>query len=276
MDSISKISRMTIQDTMLISTRQMGGVLVTLIVGPNMQRFYAHRDLLCSKTRYFDRMFNGHFEEAEALEAHFPDDDPHFFDVMLKFIYTSEIPMPNGVDLQNFGRWPHYIDWSLRVFATADKYELPDLCDQVIDLFFLGIEAAAGDLIVDMEDVEATYSLTSDRSQWRACFSQMLAYALLFGDGNMDEDLLDELQEITENHKELFVDLLRGFHGMAGMSKNHTYYHLINQARNCWYHQHDRHVGCDSRRILIERMFLEGQQHVRRAARVPVHNIDDV
>lgn len=77
---------------LLMRARRWGTEIVTLYVGTDEQKFIAYKDVLCNKVPYFDKMFNGGFEEANTLIARFPEDDPKPFDLMLGWVYEGTLP----------------------------------------------------------------------------------------------------------------------------------------------------------------------------------------
>jgi len=53
-----------------------GTEIVELYVGPQNKLFRVYKKLLCDRVPYFNRMFNGNFQEATEGKATFPDDSP--------------------------------------------------------------------------------------------------------------------------------------------------------------------------------------------------------
>ncbi|KAF4628130.1 hypothetical protein G7Y89_g10020 [Cudoniella acicularis] len=63
--------------------------IVTIHVGPDEIPFRLHKQFLCNRVPYFDKMFNGGFKEASDGIARMPEDDPGAFDVLAERIYQS-------------------------------------------------------------------------------------------------------------------------------------------------------------------------------------------
>jgi hypothetical protein len=69
----------------------LGEDLVNVVVN-NGKRYWIHRQLLCRRSEYFDRLFNGGFRESTDETMHKPDVDPRTFDVFVHWLYTQELP----------------------------------------------------------------------------------------------------------------------------------------------------------------------------------------
>lgn len=48
--------------------------MVELLIGPHEHSFLVHKELLCTKIPYFDKMFKGGWEESAQSMAKFPED----------------------------------------------------------------------------------------------------------------------------------------------------------------------------------------------------------
>ena len=62
-----------------------------IVVGSGKQ-YFIHRQLLCRTSEYFDRLFNGGFEESADGTMHKPDFDPRTFDIFVHWLYSRELP----------------------------------------------------------------------------------------------------------------------------------------------------------------------------------------
>jgi hypothetical protein len=111
------------------SSSTMGDEIVTLLVGSDKFRFIVHKNILCSKVKYFDRLFNGNFMEATAGEASFPEDDAAAFDALLAYIYTDNINSYSKNESYEFS-------FCLQLYVLADKLGPPDLQDLCVDAIF--------------------------------------------------------------------------------------------------------------------------------------------
>ncbi|EPE31717.1 POZ [Glarea lozoyensis ATCC 20868] len=69
----------------------MGDTIVTLYVGPERVKFVAHKELLCEKSLYFEKMFKGDFIEATTESAELPETDVESFDHLLNWVYTGKL-----------------------------------------------------------------------------------------------------------------------------------------------------------------------------------------
>jgi hypothetical protein len=65
--------------------------MVDLYIGPDKVHFSVHKELLCNKIPYFDKMFKGQFEEGAINSATFPEDAPDSFDLLVEWVYSGSI-----------------------------------------------------------------------------------------------------------------------------------------------------------------------------------------
>lgn len=87
---------------------------VTIIVGD--EEFPAHRIILAAWSAPFKAMFSSGMREAQDKEVHIEDVDPHFFKLMLKFMYTGSIKL-NG-------------NSCLPLLSISNRYEVNALKEQ--------------------------------------------------------------------------------------------------------------------------------------------------
>ncbi|MCJ1244622.1 hypothetical protein MMC30_001820 [Trapelia coarctata] len=81
-----------------------------------------HRAIVCSRSTYFKKVCDGSFKEAKQGTITFEEDDPTLIDQMLLYLYTRQYPQP----YQAADRAVFSLLYDARIYAVADKYELPD------------------------------------------------------------------------------------------------------------------------------------------------------
>jgi hypothetical protein len=47
------------------------------------------KDILCHYSRYFDRCFNGNFEESKEQKLNLPEDKPEWFELLLDSMFPA-------------------------------------------------------------------------------------------------------------------------------------------------------------------------------------------
>jgi BTB/POZ domain len=72
--------------------RRWGTEWITVYVGPERREFKLHKLLVCTKSPYFDKCFNGNFAEAKTAECRFPEDDSSAFEIFMNYLYTGQVP----------------------------------------------------------------------------------------------------------------------------------------------------------------------------------------
>jgi hypothetical protein len=97
---------------------------VTFVVGEEKKVLQAHRNILVSRSKYFEAMLLGGMRESSSQEpvVTMADSDPVAFQIMLEFLYTGELKL-SATDHEQF----------CLVFELADKYQLDKLKELCID-----------------------------------------------------------------------------------------------------------------------------------------------
>ena len=127
-----------------------------------------HKAFLCHKIPYFDKMFNGGFNEASTNKATFPDDEPQAFEVLMEWVYTGEL-------LPIFEE-PKKLSWNpSKVYKPADKICLPYLQDQIIDAWQASMVKT--NIVIGFENIREIYDITPDGSKLRKFGLDMMVYA---------------------------------------------------------------------------------------------------
>lgn len=73
---------------------------VTFCVGG--KKFRAHRNILSVSCEYFETMFNSNFKEATEKEITITDLEPYVFEIILKYIYSNQLPTDLGSNTTAF------------------------------------------------------------------------------------------------------------------------------------------------------------------------------
>lgn len=117
----------------LIVSRLVGTEMVDIYVGSGKEHFRVHKGLLCKKIPYFDKMFNGEFQEASTSTAVFPEDSRDSFDLLLGWIYSGKLRPLTHKKMED-GNQP--TSWNVPdLYILAEKFCLLDLQDYVMDIY---------------------------------------------------------------------------------------------------------------------------------------------
>jgi hypothetical protein len=66
--------------------------MVTVFVGAKEKKYVLHKMLVCREAPYFDKAFNGSFEEASSQHCSLPHDMPSAFELFVSYIYANRFP----------------------------------------------------------------------------------------------------------------------------------------------------------------------------------------
>lgn len=57
--------------------------------------FWAHKDLLCSRSPFFTNALREEWKEGQDNKVELPDDDPDIFAMYMHMLYTGKVPIIN-------------------------------------------------------------------------------------------------------------------------------------------------------------------------------------
>jgi hypothetical protein len=73
-------------------TRMLGTEIVTIYVGSKRKNITVHKKLLCDKSSFFDKAFNGPFPEAREGIKYLPEDNMDTVGLLVDFLYRGRSP----------------------------------------------------------------------------------------------------------------------------------------------------------------------------------------
>jgi hypothetical protein len=150
---------------------------VDLIVGPEENHYTVHRDLLCHKIPYFNKLLNGDFREANQTSVHFPEDDPVAFKFLIDWVYTGilsapVLPMQIG---QHFS-----LEGIVTLYLLAAKSFAFRLQDQIVDYLQAELGVSLNlHKIVRLSDHVFVFKATHRTCKLRNLFMAHLAYVVI-------------------------------------------------------------------------------------------------
>ncbi|KAL8965969.1 MAG: hypothetical protein Q9183_003593, partial [Haloplaca sp. 2 TL-2023] len=107
--------------------------IFVLVVGTQKKRFRAHSAYL-GQSPVFDAMCRHSFTESKTHQIDLPEDDPHVFSLILKYLYAGNFAGYDGLldddslDIDRDTRALQLAD----VFLLAEKYQLSDLKELLV------------------------------------------------------------------------------------------------------------------------------------------------
>ncbi|KAK8202778.1 hypothetical protein HDK77DRAFT_502059 [Phyllosticta capitalensis] len=74
---------------------------VTLKVGPLHKVFLIHKDIICNKSEFFMRAFQGNFKEGKEQVVVLEETEEDVFKVVMQYLYTERLPDAFNGELKN-------------------------------------------------------------------------------------------------------------------------------------------------------------------------------
>jgi len=201
--------------------------------------FTIHKDLLCKKVEYFNIMFNGEFIESQTQAASFPEDHPIAFKLFVSWLYRETIAPLQTIDQCGMTECQQLC----RLFALAEKYEVPLLADACMDAMISFSRSKNG--IPNIATITLGYLETFDDSKLRIYLARCCAYIILTSgtetsDGTWSNEKLSALFEKTPVIMEDVMPLLRRQAGKMMQDPR--------EVPACEYHQHAKTEPCPHNR----------------------------
>ncbi|TVY81684.1 hypothetical protein LSUE1_G005999 [Lachnellula suecica] len=220
--------------------RRMGTEMVSIYVGEDEdeEHFTVHKELLCNKIPYFQKMFQGGFNEAKTSVARFPEDEPESFDLLLGWVYEDKIrhltkePSIEGDTSGLDSSWDPD-----KLYGLAHKLCIPELMDSVIDTYrgFLKM-THSGPSYSSFTD---GYTLTRPGSPYRRFLALCLAHSLK---GESDVIMFDipKMVQVTIDIPALSLHVMK----ILLEAPAEDYIVDPSEMPDCDFHTHEKTVSC--------------------------------
>ncbi|KAH8597133.1 hypothetical protein B0O99DRAFT_592884 [Bisporella sp. PMI_857] len=113
--------------------QKLGTEIVNIIVGEEKKKFVLHKNLICTSSPVFERMFNGSFKEGKAQTAKLPDDDVESFALFQGWLYNETIEHSNITEGDG-----NFTGQMVKLFLFTEKYDIVRLEDKTMDTLLAG------------------------------------------------------------------------------------------------------------------------------------------
>ncbi|KAG4424734.1 hypothetical protein IFR04_002082 [Cadophora malorum] len=185
-----------------LNLETLGTEIVTIHVGPKRKAFSLHKKLLCSRSAYFNKAFNGGFKETEGT-IYLPEDDPTAFDALVVFIYQNSLPLfPSKQFPANIEGCDCYADVLERIIFFADKLCINELANKSMDLMQdLEMEYSR---LVNPERIANVYKRTGPKSKFRLYCTATRCYDLRI----YESERMERVKKLAIEVPEFGADML--------------------------------------------------------------------
>jgi hypothetical protein len=220
---------------MLTLPSSLGFDMVDVFVGPAKQRFHVHRKLLCSKSDYFQKMFEGAFKEGIDQAATLPEEDPDLFALLIHWVYTGCLK-PIDINQYQTSADPDsdaFLD-RIKLYGYAEKICLPLLMDYIMTNLMAAYDKLRK--YPSLKTAIAAFEISFPDSHIRKFMSQSVAWyiadASTYNKAKIARDPADVAQAMAEC-QDLAVDVIKHLSGLNSTSVSNP----LN-ASKCDFHQH--------------------------------------
>jgi len=170
--------------------RSLGNEVVTLVVGAEKKVFTVHKKLLCDRSAFFSKGFNGQFKEAAEGRMELPNDTSAAFECFLTWLYWDKTPplparlssaacdgnlafpiSPTAEDIRSFVMTMLY-----PAYVLAEKFCLHDMQNR----FMNAIQDVHAQVctLPDAKEIQFIYENTQENSKLRLYCATAVAYSL--------------------------------------------------------------------------------------------------
>ncbi|KAF2496366.1 hypothetical protein BU16DRAFT_509359 [Lophium mytilinum] len=168
--------------------------------------FKAHRVILCSQVRFFDKACSSGFKEATDGVIDLSHDDSDAVRAMLEFAYTASYPCPKGATSERL-RALHEV----AVYGIGHKYEIPSLQEHALGRFCCFVSSEwEQEYFPDV--VRAIYESTpsSDRGLRDYVVNIMVSFQEKISKQDRESPIQKLLAEIGEFSRDCYVGVGKG------------------------------------------------------------------
>ncbi len=218
----------------------MGTETVDIYCGEGVEKthFRIHKNVLCNKVPFFDKMFNSGFKESTDSMATLPEDDPKAFDVLLEWVYAGA--------LRSIITWndkedeaPLHSNYNpSEVYFLAEKLLLPALQDLVIDT--TRRESLKQRLLPFLPKLKEQYGRTMKGSGLQRFYAQLVAYLIVSEAKEKSYPSVENLPGVIISSKDLCKDVIAVLAEFKGAVPN------PQTGPNCRFHCHGKDEPCPS------------------------------
>ena len=202
---------------------------------------------LPSQIDYFKKMFLGGFQEADIGIAKFPEDDVATFSLLLKWVYTGEIPAvlwESDTPVRRKENW-----FPFKLYALGDKLCLPEVMDRTFDAYTESLDSYG--LYPAPMDISDGYSCTPENSPLRAFLCSAYVYLLLrYPEDNTPGSYTNErMHDALVAQPDLARDILPLLRAQSGKEVTDP----LDNIPSCHYHTHPAADVCPWKGLIIHR-----------------------
>lgn len=172
-----------------------------------------HKNVLCHKVPYFEKMFGGGFREAADMSATLPEDDANAFTTLLEWVYRGGFYVfspdePRLSDYNDNATLSLY-----KLYGLADKLCLPDLMDYIMTSLLFHWESNG--IVPGRVGITAGFDGSPPGSPMRLLMAKFLHmyYMVMINTREESKYTTEQLSATIVHHPELaklFVDVLVG------------------------------------------------------------------
>ncbi len=206
-------------------SRLLSKEMVDVFVGPERKQFHLHKDLLCDRSSYFQKAFEGDFKESRENSMDLAEDEVAAFELFVDWLYSgrlTEVPNDEG------NGWPY-----IHLYILATKFTLESLANTTMDR--LQEYFAAARRFPNGQQINHIWDNTPCKSKLRDYYTRKIAI------GFLESQVFDE-KGFLECKEEAVLAVMAHFR-KAWVTKQLP---SIPSVPACMFHEHTTTEKCES------------------------------
>ncbi|KAI4122341.1 MAG: hypothetical protein LQ347_006536, partial [Umbilicaria vellea] len=208
------------------------GPAVDIYVGNKRKHFAVQKKLVCSRSTYFDKAFNGAFKEGHEGAIYLPDDSPDTVEAFIAWLYRGTLQQgPLDSNTQAEKAVIHYV----QLYLFAEKYGIESLQNQSTDGLLDALSTST--VFFNAPGAQCAYDQSPAHSPFRRLVARCVAYEIARHDSPVDDNLIDEYCSLEGD---FMVDLITLFRNV-----NHSGVTNPLAQSKCDFHVHSDGARCD-------------------------------
>ncbi|PMD39649.1 hypothetical protein L207DRAFT_583511 [Hyaloscypha variabilis F] len=175
-----------------LNAEVLGTEIVTIHVGPKRKPFTLHKKLICDRSEFFAKAFNGQFQEAEVV-MYLVEEDTVAFDSFISYLYQDRLPQFSSTTKCTANEFPEQKLYPL--FFLAEKVCCNELANKVMDA--IQDFGLLNEVIPGNESTTMIYENTHEESKLRSYCILMGLYNWIKSMENDDKDCVESTAHLA-------------------------------------------------------------------------------
>jgi hypothetical protein len=217
------------------------GDIVKVYVGEIKKLWYIHEDILCERSEYFKKAFQGGFKEGQQKEIHLTELDPKAFGQFVDWVYGA--PLQATVPTIGRGKSPSAAEFEqaflfCKIYAAAQYLCMENLQNDAMDMYSSYIQSIEASFNINWyvasAHIEYIYNNTNRPSPMHDFMARLVAKAILRA------SMTGQWDSVMEQCPAIAIDVVLKIQKLQKRGENDAF-----DEPRCTFHVHEHTAKCN-------------------------------